>query len=237
MNYTTKARWRNNTTDNRHAASRCVQRLCPFAAGSPRFASARGPGRAARSPYHPTTRRVLVFTSEQFLWDLDTRGVSLFGKDRWGTRLLGPWDRWGTERGIQEQNVALGVIAPRLSLNACQMAKWPFPCGPSAPSRCCHRLARCGHHQRPRSFPSSAPTGHGPMDGRPDGRPRQLAGRGHGGRLDGRTSRCPVRGGRQSPGARRARQSGQLRRWAIPTDARRGRQLRRRRLTVQRDRR
>ena len=60
-------------------------------------------------------------------WDLDTRGVKLFGKDRWGTRLLGPWDRWGTERGIQEQNVALGVIAPRLSLNACQMAipMWP----------------------------------------------------------------------------------------------------------------
>ena len=70
MNYTTKARWRNNTTDNRHAASRCVQRLCPFAAGSPRFASARGPGRAARSPYHPTTRRVLVFTSEQFFGHL-----------------------------------------------------------------------------------------------------------------------------------------------------------------------
>jgi hypothetical protein len=67
MNYTTKALWRNNTTDSRHTASRCVQRLCPFAAGSPRFASARGPGRAARSPYHPTTRRVLVFTSEQFL--------------------------------------------------------------------------------------------------------------------------------------------------------------------------
>jgi hypothetical protein len=50
--------------------------------------------------------------------DLDTRGVSLFGKDRRGTRFLGPWDRWGTERGIQEQNVALCVIAPRLSLNS-----------------------------------------------------------------------------------------------------------------------
>ena len=88
---------------------------------------------------HPLTRGEPGFTSKpsgRLHWcrsrrrpdrDLDTRGVKLFGKDRWGTRLLGPWDRWGTERGIQEQNVALGVIAPRLSLNACQMAipMWP----------------------------------------------------------------------------------------------------------------
>ena len=56
-------------------------------------------------------------------------------KDRWGTRLLGPWDRWGTERGIQEQNVALGVIAPRLSLNACQMAIPMWPQRAKSPSR------------------------------------------------------------------------------------------------------
>jgi hypothetical protein len=31
---------------------------------------------------------------------LDTRGAKKVGKDRWGTRFLGPWDRWGTERGI-----------------------------------------------------------------------------------------------------------------------------------------
>eukprot|EP01046_Picozoa_sp_COSAG06_P053819 COSAG06_NODE_9402_length_1910_cov_2.049696_2_plen_173_part_00 len=50
---------------------------------------------------------------------LDTRGVKKVGKDRWGTRSLGPWDRWGTGRGVQEENVALCVISPRLSLNAC----------------------------------------------------------------------------------------------------------------------
>ena len=66
---------------------------------------------------------------------MDTRGVSLVRKDRWGTRLLGPWDRWGTERGIQEQNVALCVIAPRLSLNACQMAIPMWPQRAKSPSR------------------------------------------------------------------------------------------------------
>ena len=50
--------------------------------------------------------------------DLDTRGVKLFGKDRWGTRLLGPWDRWGVRKGDTGAKCCAVCNCPSTLLNS-----------------------------------------------------------------------------------------------------------------------